>query len=73
MEECPKCEAKNISISHQAKGEEKSYNRPIDGVKKFMRDDTYYYADQVKTEHLIYKCETCGYRVAKPTKDALPC
>lgn len=69
MENCPKCGGTNINVTFEPYGEYRAYARSIEGVEKFMRNDTYYYEDMVKKEHLIYKCQTCGYRKADNCKD----
>lgn len=69
MDSCTKCESSNIKVQFEAKGQFRSYNRSIDNVTNFMRNDTYYYQDEVRKEHLIYTCERCGYRIAKQCKD----
>lgn len=69
MESCKKCNSSEIKVKFEAKGEHKPYERKIEGVTQFMRNDTYYYQDEVREEHLIYTCETCGYRKAEKCKD----
>lgn len=70
MENCPKCNNDQNSVEFQPCGKSERFNRLIDGIKKFMKDDSYYSSDTVKIEHLIYTCKNCGYQVAEPTKDA---
>lgn len=69
MECCKKCGGDKISIQYEPVYALRSFSRPIEGVEQFMRNDSYYYQDQVRTEHLIHKCETCGFRLATKCKD----
>lgn len=71
MEKCKKCNSEDIGVSFQPEGLTTSWGRKIDGVEKFMRNDDYFYQDQIKKEHLIYECKTCGYRIAENCKDTL--
>lgn len=70
MEKCPKCNGVEISVEYQPEGKSEKFNRLLDGVKAFMKNDTYYHSDTVKKEHLIFTCKNCGYQKAEPTKDA---
>lgn len=69
MDSCKKCGGNDMHVVFEPEGKEQTYNRGIDGVEKFMRNDTYYYYDKVKTEHLIFTCKRCGYKAAENCKD----
>lgn len=71
MKECPKCGGIGTSVIFRHIGASVHFEEGIDGVSKFKRGDTYYHSDTVIAEHLIYTCNTCGYRKAEPTKDQL--
>lgn len=65
---CPKCKLANMKPQYEPEGVTRKFNRAIEGVVKFMRNDTYYISDTVKKEHIIWTCPECGYQVAKEIK-----
>lgn len=70
MKECPKCTGSDISVVYHPVNETQPFNRLIDGIKKFMQNDSYYTSDTVKMEHLIYTCDRCGYKKADVCSDS---
>jgi|GEM_PF-7110008 len=71
MEKCPKCNSEEIKVKFRHE-EEKVYwseHKEVKNLSKFTRNDDYYAADSVETEFLQYRCENCGYKEAKKTKD----
>ena len=73
MKNCTKCGKSDISVRFKYKGEKVYWNehKEISGLKKFTRNDTYYAADSIGTECLVYTCNTCKYKIASKTQDNL--
>lgn len=63
---CPKCKTTNMTPRFFAVGASVPWKRQmIDDIKRFMRNDDYYYSDQVEIEHIVWTCTACQYQVAK--------
>ena len=69
MLKCPKCEGHNVKVDYIGVGTQIYWADRVAFQSQFCRNDTYYTSDKVKTEHLVYTCLNCGYKVAEPTKD----